>query len=125
VEREAKSTNCNYLALSGGSEWSLYQSCPAFGIENPDTIVTVFNITRGCIQLGPKGTDPERCLILVSGRQDNPDAWSLVDYREAVSDTELEARKRALSDLLPSTEVRNVVKVESTQDLVYRERALR
>ena len=118
-----QSTNQNYLVISGGDEWSLYHACQAFGLD-PEGMVLVKQATIGCIQIGPKGTDPERCIILANGRRDNEDAWSLIDYREAVSDADLKARKKALSGQL-HPEVRNAVKIESTQDLAYRERALR
>lgn len=119
-----KSTNKNHLALGGfGNNITLDDASLAFELD-PRGIAMVKDITSGCVQIGPKGTDPERCMILVSGSTDNPEEWWLIDYRETISDDELEARKSALTSKIAARS-RSHISVRSTQDIGYRLVALR
>ena len=117
-----ESTNRNYLAILGNGEGTLYDASEAMGGLDPRGVTMAFGIIRGCCIMGPKDTDPERCVVLVAAYE-NPAAWSLIDYREAIPDSELERRKQTLLQKIDS-QARKYVRVQSTQDHEFRERAV-
>src|SRR5687768_4376124 len=116
-----KSTNQNYLAILGKGDSTLYDAADAMGGLEPEGVAMVLGVIRACCIMGPEGTDPERCVVLVASYPDR-EAWALVDYREAIPDNKLEERMRALRDKL-DPQVRDQVRVQSTQDHEFRKEA--
>ena len=118
---DKKSTNQNYLALGGVGEGSLYYAAVALGID-PDSAIIPKQLITGCFRTRPNHSDPVHCVVLVSGYADNHDAWWLVDYRESISDAELDERINALKQKV-HIDARKHVRVIGTQDNEYRDRA--
>lgn len=118
-----KSTDQNYLAILGNDGEALYYASEAMEGLDPNDVIMTMNAKRGCVLLGPKGADTERCVVLAAWYKD-PGAWSLVDYRKAISDSEVEASRKILLDKL-NPKIRDRVKVVSTQDYDFWESAVR
>lgn len=117
-----RNTKRNFLLLMGLGEATLYEASSVCGLDSQGVTMAHLAI-RGAVQIGPKGSDPIHCVIL-TGMEDNPEGWGLIDYRQAFSDAEVEHAKLELLYRLPP-HVQELVKVDSTQDVSFRETALR
>jgi len=116
----------NYLAIGGSGNEALFSASEAMGVD-PYGAVTTKRFTRGCMLLGPEGTDTERCVVLVTGLKDGPEAWWLIDYRTVIPEQEINAHMEVLRNKLRKVhpEFPDYVRIESTQDLVYRQKAVK